>query len=73
MRPHMCLLVFMESNGSLWVLIDSYAFTLVFMGPYWSLSVLMSPISVLVGPSAFLWVLMCSYKSLCVFRLPYGS
>ena len=63
----------MRPYGSLCVLIGPYAFTLVVMGFYWSLSVLMSLISVLVGLSAFLWVLMCSYKSLCVFRLPDRS
>ena len=35
--------IFMDSNGSLWELISSYAFFLVLMGRYMSLEILMGP------------------------------
>ena len=39
MGPYSSLCVYMDSNGSLWVLIVLYAFLLVLKGPYKSLFV----------------------------------
>ena len=41
MRPYMRLLVFMDTNGSLWVLIGPYSFFGVLIGPYSSFYVRM--------------------------------
>ena len=62
MGPFRSLCVFMNSNGSLWVLIGFYAALCVFE----VLIRFYGSLSVVIGVYASLWVLMSPYKSLCV-------
>ena len=57
MRPHMCLLILMDSNGSLWVLIGPFSSFCVLIGHYSSFYVRMDSI-VSLGA---LYILICSY------------
>ena len=70
--PYVCLCVYMDSNGSLWllrVLLGPYASLFVPIGPCWSVSVFISPSGSLY--SSFLrslCVLMDFNGSLCVLK-----